>query len=71
METTYDAYMEACLDYLESGEGEPPSPEGLSPEDRERARRWVRWLADSRNAAELVQAAHDLEARGIWPSQVE
>lgn len=61
MGTSYDEYMDACWDYLEGdGVGEPPLPSGLGPEDLKRAQRWIRWLVDSRNAMDLVQAVKDL-----------
>lgn len=55
-------FADECLSHLEGETAEIPSLDGMSPEERDRARRWLERLCRSRDLYDLVQGMLD---RGV------
>jgi hypothetical protein len=49
-------FRDECLSHLEGETDAVPSLDGMTPQERERGRRWLRDLGRSRDLYELVEA---------------
>ena len=54
-------FIIACLSHLEGETDEVPTLDGMIPEERRRARRWLEHLAETRDAVDLMGVFTELE----------
>jgi hypothetical protein len=54
-------FRDECLSHLEGETDAVPSLDGMTPQERDRARRWLADLCRTRDALDLVQAVRDRE----------
>jgi hypothetical protein len=54
-------FANECLSHLEGKTDAVPPIDGMTPQERDRARRWLRDLGHTRDVLDLVQAVKDRE----------